>query len=135
MNEEIWQKPQTKALWYSKYEPTEEQLEDFRTTNRVLIQLKETKELATMTLRNDDHVKETVRKITQVVKEKYIHEVYGFFPIPFTPHLMLSHEDLEKNNTGKVVLIPCFSSWTIKEDKAGSKPVFYQWVHVGYLKV
>ena len=133
IKEEKWQKPQTKALWYSRYEPTPEQLEDMKATNRQLIQLDELKEAAMMTLQNDSHVEAIVCRLKKLIKEYNIQEVYGFFPIPFVPYLTLSHESLLKMHNNEIEPVPCFSAWYIKNEQ-DSTFFHYQWVAVGYLQ-
>lgn len=105
--------PKPRAVWFSRHQPTPEQIKEMEGEFRVEYAL----DLGARDLNSTDEVS----AILQELRDRNPAAIFGVFPAPLLAGFA--------RNPG---VIRCYAAWNINRSKEGEKPSFE---HKGFLKV
>lgn len=118
------------AVWFSRHEPTEVQLEEAEDLGYDIVATEDGIHLGSINIQDESDLDEIVEQLAELIAIHDADAIFGVFPVPIQGRIS---ENMEDSNTEEYV--PCFASWNISRTLEGGKPTFshYEWVQVGQL--
>lgn len=129
------------AIWFSRHQPTADQIEDAGRLGYTLAAIEAGKRLGAVDLRDNGDVKSVVAGVLGLVAE---HKATAIFGVPSAPILaQLARTAADAVQRGTFVApdgqengdVPFFAAWNVQRSMEGGKPTFAHagWLHVGHL--
>jgi hypothetical protein len=114
-----------KAVWFSRHEPTKEQLQDALEMGYEVVGVDKGRELGSREINSRDDLDLICRELEGFILDEGASAVFGVFPVP------ILERALSVNNLGMAM----FSAWNRKRSKEGSAPTFehFVWCQVGWI--
>jgi hypothetical protein len=114
-----------KAVWFSRHEPTKEQLQDALEMGYEIVGIDKGRELGNREINSRDDLDLICKELEGFILDERASAVFGVFPVP------ILERALSVNNLGMAM----FSAWNRKRSKEGSAPTFehFVWCQVGWI--
>jgi len=124
------------ALWFSRHEPTAEQLADVVARGYTLVALTEGMTLGAVNIVGPKDAEMVYSSLLELASAHGARAVFGVFPTPIQAQLCL--RSIELALCGPEALrggVSCYASWNAKRTPDGGRPTFahQSWELVGYL--
>lgn len=131
----------TNAIWFSRHQPTAEQIADASAMGFAIVAIDTGKKLGAVDIRDTEDVKAVVSGVLSQVAE---HKAQAIFGVPSAPILaQLARTAADAVQRGELALVdgqengdvPFFAAWNISRSAEGGKPTFAHqaWCLVGHL--
>lgn len=130
----------SKAIWFSRHEPTEVQIRQIRNMGHELIRVPYVEEMAGLNLSTWEQVSFIIHAINALCDIKNIEAIFGVFPAPLQNRITGDAVEEWKEqweNGEERLLVSCYTAWNIMRSVEGGKPTFEHktWVWSGCLDV
>jgi hypothetical protein len=124
-----------RAIWFSRHQPSREQIEDAAQMGYEIIVTQEGLLLGAMELKDEGDVKACVSALLAIVQEKQANAIFGVFPTPILAQIARTYQDICQIGITTNQDIPCFASWNVARPAENGKPTFQhkKWLGVGPL--
>lgn len=127
-----------KAIWFTRHQPTVEQIEDARKMGYEIVVTETGTRLGSLDLRENGDVLVCVSVLLDHCSKKGAVAVFGVFSTPILAQLARTSEDIRVRGectapNGGEGDYPCFSAWNVMRSVEGEKPTFEhrQWLGIG----
>jgi hypothetical protein len=122
------------ALWFSRHEPTVEQLEEISNMGLTLALVEKGCELGAVDLQGWKEAQSVLATLMAMASEVGTSICFGVFPAPFQQRMFCA-ADASVQRGDWLPGLTCFASWNVKRTTEGGVPTFqhYLWVPVGVL--
>ena len=112
-----------KAVWFSRHDPTKEQIEEAQKLGYTIVAIEFGKKLGAMELQTEESVDAMMDAIRNLVVEHKAEAIFGVSSVPIQGRFC------------SFAKIPFFAAWNVMRSVAGEKPTFQhkKWVFVGSL--
>lgn len=129
-----------KAIWFSRHQPSREQIEDAALMGYDIQVTAEGTALGSMDLRDNGDLLVCVSGLLGHCAETGAVAIFGVFAAPVLAQLARTSEDIRvrgecvEPNAGNGDF-PCFAAWNVMRSQEGGKPTFEhrQWLGIGRL--
>ena len=129
-----------KAIWFSRHQPTPEQIEDAKRLGFDLAVIPEGMVLGAMSLNDDGDTRAVVTALLGICSKTDAKAIFGVFPTPILCQIHRTAQDAVQRgqNTPQgegIGDVPCFASWNVQRSQEGGKPTFQHkaWLPIGHL--
>lgn len=130
-----------KAIWFSRHQPTAEQIADAEKLGYEITGIETGKQLGAMDIRDNGDVTVVVSGVLALVAE---HKAEAIFGVPSTPIMSqiartatdaVSRQGFTKLDGQENGDVPFFAAWNVQRSVEGGKPTFQhrEWCYVGHL--
>lgn len=129
-----------KAIWFSRHQPTQDQIEDAARMGYTLEVTPEGIALGSLDLQNNGDVLVCVSGLLGLCATTGAEAIFGVFAAPILAQIARTAEDIRQR--GEIIPpqdgkgdYPCFAAWNIMRTVEGQKPTFrhFKWLAVGRL--
>lgn len=134
----IHQPRKQNALWFSRHEPSLEQVHEAEANGANLIITTELIELAAWEIETEDDADRVTDELLKIAKGYRAHDVYGVFPVPLLHKMALV--SLDAVSRGKwysdpttLPLVRCHASWLTPLEEHPIAAIHRKFLWVGYL--
>lgn len=111
------------AIWFSRHNPSAEQLAEIAGEGRALIALEEGIALGSRSIDSEEDRDEVIMRIRELARKHSAHAIYGVFPAPVLAVMCYNYVGVSYDDTAGRGL-HCFSAWNVTRAKEGEKPSF-----------
>jgi hypothetical protein len=124
-----------KAIWFSRHQPSREQIEDAALLGYEILVTQEGLALGAMELKDEADVKACVTALLALVQERQAGAIFGVFAAPILAQIARSYQDICQIGIATNQDIPCFAAWNVARPAEGGKPTFQhkKWLGIGPL--
>ena len=129
-----------KALWFSRHQITQSQIEDAAKLGFSIVVSHKGMTLGAMDIKDSSDLKDCVKELVAHCSEVGAEAIFGVFPPPILGLIAITMTDIIEtgmqletpNARGD---FPCYASWNILRAKEGERPTFEhkEWVYIGML--
>lgn len=110
------------AIWFSRHNPSAEQLAEIAGEGNALVAIEEGIALGSRNINSEDDLDDVVRHIRALARKHSAWTIYGVFPVPVLG-VMCSYVGVSYDDTPGRGL-HCFSAWNVTRSNDGEKPSF-----------
>lgn len=122
-----------KAIWFSRHQPSREQIEDATRMGYALTVTSEGASLGSLDLQDNGDVLACVSGLLGHCSETGAVAIFGVFAAPILAQLARTSEDIRQRGECVDGDFPCFAAWNVMRSQEGGKPTFEhrQWLGIG----
>lgn len=122
------------AVWFSRHDPTEDQLAEIHEKGFILSHVESGKALGSVNLDDDVKVTNVIESLMTLLAAPS-GAIFGVFPAPVMCQMTYYTETCIQRGDWMSGTVECYASWNVSRPAEGGKPSFthQQWCHVGNL--
>lgn len=130
-----------RALWFSRHNPTNEQLNDAQLKGYEIIVNSMGLALGKMDLKCNNDIITCIEGLVEEAIKNDCTSFFGVFPTPILMQIARTSDDIlfygPSLSSGKYWDYPCFAAWNIMRSNEGEKPTFdhKEWIRIGHLNL
>lgn len=123
------------ALWFSRHNPTPEQLEDALKNGFKIVEIETGLELGKRELSGETAASQMVEELLNLAEQKKAAAIFGVFPTRLLGWMALVALEAVVKGEFRPTDLPCYSSVNASRPVEGGKPTFVHqgWAYVGRL--
>jgi hypothetical protein len=125
-----------RAIWFSRHQPSREQIEDAASIGYDIILTEEGAALGAMELKDEGDVRACVYGLFVCCAEQWATAIFGVFPVPILALIARTSDDIRRRGEGDNESdIPCFAAWSVMRsvEGGGLSCQHRQWLDIGRL--
>jgi hypothetical protein len=121
--------PVEPAVWFSRHQPTVEQIDGARALGYLLVAIPDGLALGAISIDDEVDLDLILIHIRGLVSAHSARAVFGVFPTPLLGELEAVDEDTPPAS------VSCYAAWNVSRTVPGGKPTFTHksWVYLGHL--
>jgi hypothetical protein len=123
------------AIWFSRHDPTVEQVADVEANGNTLVAIEDGKRLGAISIETDEDLHRVIGDLIALARTHEAYVIYGVFPVPMSEQLLRNDAASYNDDDHDYDYLTCKASWNVMRSVEGGKPTFKhkQWVYVGCL--
>ena len=111
------------VIWFSRHQPTPEQLAEIASEGNALVDLGEGIALGSRSIDSEEDRNEVIMRIRELARKHSASAIYGVFPAPVLGVMCSNYVGVSYDDTPGRGL-HCFSAWNVTRSIDGEKPSF-----------
>jgi hypothetical protein len=123
------------AVWFSRHQPTNEQIADASAMGFKIVAIEPGKVLGAVDIRDNGDVKSVVSGVLAQVAEHRAEAVFGVPSAPILAQLARTAADAVQRGAFESADVPFFAAWNVSRSVEGGRPTFSHksWCLIGHL--